>query len=62
VHEISFPAMMERIKLLKPKKTILTHIEEDEIKELGWTYLNKMKEQYADVDFDFAYDGMEIEV
>jgi len=62
VHEISFPAMMERIKLLKPKKTILTHIEEDEIKELGWNYLNKMKEQYADVDFDFAYDGMEIEV
>lgn len=62
VHEISFPAMMKRIKLLKPKRTILTHIEEDEINALGWNYLDKMKEQYADVDFDFAYDGMEIEV
>jgi phosphoribosyl 1,2-cyclic phosphate phosphodiesterase len=60
--EISFPAMMKRIKRLKPKKTILTHIEEDEINAWGWNYLNKMKEQYADVDFDFAYDGMEIEV
>jgi phosphoribosyl 1,2-cyclic phosphodiesterase len=60
--EISFPAMMKRIKLLKPKRTILTHIEEDEINAWGWNYLNKMKEQYADVDFDFAYDGMEIEV
>ncbi len=61
-HEIPFPALMERIKLLKPKRTILTHIEEIEINAWGWNYLDKMKERYADVNFDFAYDGMEIEV
>ena len=60
--EITFPAKMNRIKLLKPKRTILTHIEEVEINTWGWNYLNKMKEQYGDVDFDFAYDGMEINV
>ena len=61
-HEIPFPALMERIKLLKPKRTILTHIEEIEINAWGWNYLDQMKEQYANVDFDFAYDGMKIEV
>jgi len=58
--EISFPAMIERIRLFKPKRTILTHIEEIEINAWGWDYLEKMKKQYSDVDFDFAYDGMKI--
>ncbi|HML03763.1 MAG TPA: hypothetical protein VK487_10410 [Candidatus Bathyarchaeia archaeon] len=51
--EISFPALMERIKTLKPKRTILTHIEEIVIKAWGWNYLEKMKNKYKDINFDF---------
>jgi len=60
--EISFPALMERIRLLRPKKTVLTHIEEIEINSWSWRYLEKMKKQYSDINFDFAYDGMKIEI
>jgi phosphoribosyl 1,2-cyclic phosphate phosphodiesterase len=59
--EISFPVLMERIRLLRPRRTVLTHIEEIEVNAWGWNYLAKMKKLYADVNFDFAYDGMEIE-
>jgi len=60
--EISFPALMERIRMFKPKRTVLTHIEEIEVKAWGWEYLDQMKEQYSDINFDFAYDGMEIRI
>lgn len=60
--EISFPALMRRIRMLRPKKTVLTHIEEIEINTWGWHYLEKMKNKYKDISFDFAFDGMEIEI
>lgn len=60
--EISFDNLMKRIREIKPKRTILTHIEELEINIWGEEYLEKMKEKYSDVKFDFARDGMEIEV
>lgn len=41
--EISFPTLMKKIKSLRVKKTILTHIAEIEIKSWGWNYLNEMK-------------------
>jgi phosphoribosyl 1,2-cyclic phosphate phosphodiesterase len=61
-NEISFPNLMERIRLLKPKKTILTHIEEVELNSWGWSYMDKMKERYADINFEFGYDGMQIHI
>jgi phosphoribosyl 1,2-cyclic phosphate phosphodiesterase len=60
--EISFPAVMERIRLLRPRRTILTHIEEIEVNRWGWNHLNRMKKQYSDVNFEFAYDGMKIQI
>jgi len=60
--EISFTALMKRISNLRPKRTILTHIEESELNNWGWNYLAKMKKQYSDVNFDFAYDGMKIKI
>jgi phosphoribosyl 1,2-cyclic phosphate phosphodiesterase len=60
--EISFDELMERIKEINPKKSILTHIEEVEINIWGEEYLQKMKEKYSDVKFDFANDGMEIKI
>lgn len=60
--EISFHNLMQRLRDIKPKKIILTHIEEEEINFWGEKYLQKMKKVYSDVDFDFAYDGMKIKV
>lgn len=60
--EISFDELMKRIKEINPKRSILTHIEEVEINIWGEGYLQKMKEKYSDVNFDFANDGMEIKI
>ncbi len=60
--EISFPDMIDMIKKYKPKKTILTHIEEVELKMWGINYLKKMKKKYSNVNFDFAFDGQEIKL
>ena len=60
--EISFDDLMKRIKEVNPKRTILTHIEEVEINIWGEEYLQKMKEEYSDVKFEFAYDGMVIKI
>jgi phosphoribosyl 1,2-cyclic phosphate phosphodiesterase len=61
-HEISFENAIDRIEEIKPKKTIFTHIEEEEIKIAGWNYLQNLKEKYNKISFDFAYDKMEIEI
>lgn len=60
--EISFDALMNRLREIKPKRTILTHIEEIEANIWGEKHFYKMKKQYSDIDFEFAYDGMEIEI
>lgn len=59
-HEISFPDMIERIRKYKPKKTVITHIEHIELEKWWLDYLGKMKQEYSDVNFDFAYDWLEI--
>jgi phosphoribosyl 1,2-cyclic phosphate phosphodiesterase len=61
-HEISFENTIDRIKEIKPKKTIFTHIEEEELKMAGWNHLKTIKEKYNEISFDFAYDKMEIEI
>ena len=53
---------MQRLREVKPKKTLLTHIEEVEVNVWGEKHLQKMKKQYSDVDFDFAHDGMGIKI
>lgn len=60
--EISFDTLMQRLKEITPKKTIITHIEEVEINIWGESYLQKMKKKYFDIAFDFAYDGMKIKI
>lgn len=53
---------MQRLRDIKPRKIILTHIEEEEINIWGEKYLQKMKKEYLDIDFNFAYDGMKIKI
>lgn len=60
--EISFDALMQRLREIKPKKTIITHIEEIEVNIWGEKHLQKIKRQYSDINFDFAYDGMVISI
>ena len=60
--ELGFPMMMERLKKQTPKKIILTHIEEVELHTWWREYLEKMKKEYNDIPFEFAYDGLTIEL
>lgn len=60
--EISFPDFMKRLRIMNPKKTIATHIEEPDLRAFGWGYLEKMRKQYLDINFEYAYDGMKIKV
>lgn len=60
--EIPFDELMKRIKEINPKKTILTHIEELEINIFGEEYLQRMKNKYSDIKFNFATDGLKIKI
>ena len=60
--EILFNAMIQRIMKIRPKKTILTHLEEPDIASFSLDYPNGLKKKYRDLNIDFAYDGMEIKI
>lgn len=60
--EISFAECIKRIKETSPKKTIFTHFEEVELNVFGEKHFEKVKKEYKDVNFDFAYDGMKIKI
>jgi hypothetical protein len=60
--EIWFPELMIRIKKSDIKKTILTHIEEIELRNFGRWYLEEMKQKYSEIPFEFGYDGLNIEI
>ena len=60
--EISFDALMQRLREIVPKKTLITHIEEIEVNIWWAKHFQNTKKQYSDVNFDFVYDGMEINV
>jgi len=60
--ELSFPDLIKRLKEIRPKKTFLVHIEEIELQRWGLDYLNKLKEKYKNVNFEFACDGMTIQL
>lgn len=60
--EISFGTLMQRLREIRPKKTLITHIEEVEIQIWGQKHFQKMKKRYSDIAFDYVYDGMKIKV
>ncbi len=60
--EISFDSLMTTIFKLDIRKTIMTHIEEVEIQRYGYDYYESLKDKYSEIDFDYAFDGMTIEV
>lgn len=60
--EMKFSDLMNKIRKEKVKKTVMTHIEEIVMNKVGWNYLEQIKKEYPDIDFDFGYDGMVIEV
>jgi phosphoribosyl 1,2-cyclic phosphate phosphodiesterase len=57
--EISSSGLIDRLKRWKPKRTILTHISEDEIKRFGWHHFEKFA---SDFSLEYAYDGMKVVV
>lgn len=60
--EISFPSLMDKLRIWKPKSIILTHIEEIELHRRWREYMDKMKNQYKDIPMEFAYDWLNIEL
>lgn len=60
--ERSFDSLMHVIKSKQIPKTILTHIEEIELQRFGLSYYESLKDKYSEIDFDYAFDGMDIEL
>ena len=59
---ITIENLLNKVREIKPKKTLLTHIEEIELNTWGEGYLDVIKQRYADINLDFAFDGMKITV
>lgn len=60
--EISFDELINRIRFCNPKKTIITHIEEIEVKRWWKSYFHELHWKYPDVNFEYASDGLSIEL
>lgn len=60
--EISFSALVDRIKRFKPKQAILTHIEEVEVQKAGAGILKKLEKENKALNLRFAFDGMKIKL
>jgi phosphoribosyl 1,2-cyclic phosphate phosphodiesterase len=60
--EISFEEIIKRIRMIKPKKVIFTHIEEIEVKIWKEKYFLEQKKKYKDINFDYARDGQTITI
>ena len=58
--DIKFDETIERIKELKPKKTILANLEE--IYDRSYDDYLDLEKQYAPLRIEFAFDGMKIDL
>lgn len=58
--EASFEEVLEMVRIINAKRTILTHIEE----LFGYSYddLRELEAKYRDLNLSFAYDGLTVEV
>lgn len=60
--ELSFDEFIGRVRSSNPKKTIVTHIEEIEVKRWWKQYFGELYGKYPDVNFEYANDGLVIEL
>jgi phosphoribosyl 1,2-cyclic phosphate phosphodiesterase len=58
--EASFEETLEKIRITRAKRTILTHIEE--VFQHTYDDLKQLERQYEDLKITFAYDGLVVEV
>lgn len=54
--------LIHKLKIIKPKTTILTHIESYEIHLNEKNYLEKLEKKYKDLEIKSAYDTMKIKL
>ena len=57
--ELSFPDMIKRVERLKPKKTVLVHIEEVELRNYG-RQVKQIEGKHKNLKLKLAFDGMKI--
>ncbi len=60
--ELFIEDLIKRVKEIKPKKTLFTHIEEIEQALENGKYLENFKKKYSNVKFEYTYDGMKIKL
>jgi len=58
--EASFDETLKLIKRIKPRQTVLTHIEE--MNARSYTDYLKLERKYEDLRIQFAYDGLRLKV
>jgi phosphoribosyl 1,2-cyclic phosphate phosphodiesterase len=59
-HEMTFEESMEQVRAVQPDRTVCTEIEE--LFRRSYDDYRDLAGQYADLNVEFAYDGMEITV
>lgn len=59
-HEMTFEESLAQIRKVRPDRTVLTEIEE--LFRRSYDDYLALEAEYADLDIEFAYDGMEITV
>jgi phosphoribosyl 1,2-cyclic phosphate phosphodiesterase len=58
--EASFEETLEKIRIMRAKRTFLTHIEE--VFQHTYDDLKQLERQYKDLNITFAHDGLVVEV
>jgi phosphoribosyl 1,2-cyclic phosphate phosphodiesterase len=58
--EITFEETLDQIREVRPERTVLTEIEE--LFRYSYEDLKEVEEEHQDLDLEFAYDGMNLEV
>lgn len=59
-HEMSFEKSIEQVKQVKPEKTVMTEIEE--LFRRSYDDYKKIEQEYSELNIEFAYDGMKIQL
>ena len=59
-HEMTFEESVEQVRTVQPERTVLTEIEE--LFRRSYDDYRNLETQYRDLNIEFAYDGMQIEL
>lgn len=59
-HEMTFEESIEQVRAVRPEQAVLTEIEE--LFRRSYDDYRELETQYSDINIEFAYDGMQIDI